>query len=604
MKILKMTKYPAIFCCLIMIANYSYSQVKPTLDLSPRTALANDNKEENGNGNQDIFDLLISEAKTFYVDALISAYFKDTSEAKYCFDRVFEIIAEISDLDTLTLLQQDDFNRFYEKVSSDFQQNYAYLNSDSGTYGAELLREEIFETVIDSVEIGNDTLIVLDDRPGHIPLVRSRKIDRITDFICGRESWRFQQYLDNSGYYRDHIMPILAQYGLPEELFYLPLIESGFNPNAYSYAHAAGMWQFIAGTGARYGLKRNWWIDERRDPIKSTHAAAKYLKKLYEEFNDWFLALAAYNAGELRIWRAIKREGTRDYWKLKSLPQQTRDYVPTFMASMLVAKNPEKYGFTNSPKDKWEWDEVPVSSSYEFDAIARACGVSVEEIRRLNPELRRWVTPPNEPNYILRVPVGKGDSLIAKLKQLPPAIAEKRTEWLTHKVKKGQTLHSISNKYGVTISAIVAANHIKRPSQLRVGQMLVIPTDRYYAAPRTSSEDVVFTHTVQKGESLSLIAKKYNTSVTKIRSLNNLQDDIIQPGTILKVRGTKAAIEATASTSNETKKIIHIVAKGETLGEIAAKYNVSVSNIRAWNNLEGHIIYPKQKIIIYRPESS
>jgi len=547
---------------------------------------------ENGNTSQDLFELLINEAKIFYVDAITAAFYKDTAEAKYCFDRLFEIVAEISELDGLTELQQDDFNRFYEKVSDDFQQNFSYLGSDTDATGGENLDEGLVYTSLDSVDLGADTLVVLEDKPGHIPLLRSRKIDRIAEFFAGRESQRFQYFLDNFAYYKDHIAPILKEYNLPEELIYLPLIESGYNPNAYSYAHAAGLWQFIAGTGARYGLRRNWWIDERRDPIKATHAAAKYLKKLYEEFDDWFLALAAYNAGELRIWRAIKREGTRDYFKLKSLPRQTRDYVPTFMAGMLIAKNPEKYGLNGNGKEKWEWEEVVVNRSYEFDDIARACGVDVNIIKRFNPELRRWVTPPNENNYVLRVPVGKGAALLENIEKLPEAPARQQTEWISHRVKKNETLSAIAKKYGTTVSAIVSANHIKKASQIRVGQVLVIPTDSYYKRP---IEESATRHTVKKGETLSSIAARYKLSVATLRALNNLQDDTIIPGTVLKLKKSQKSEESTGNGS----KITHIVKQGESLFSIAKKYSVSVNDIIKWNNLSKKTIFPRQKLIIY-----
>ncbi|MCK4689599.1 MAG: lytic transglycosylase domain-containing protein, partial [Candidatus Marinimicrobia bacterium] len=316
------------------------------------------------NNSDELFELLFSEAKSYYVEALISGHFKDTSEVKYCFDRSFEAIAEIGELDTLNPLQKDDFNRFCEKISNDFQIKFSYLNGDSGAIGAAFIREEINQTVLDTVRVGWDTLVVLDDRPGHLPIVTSQKIERIIEFFAEKEHKRFQEWLDNAGLYREHMLPILRKHGLPDELFYLALIESGYNPSAYSYAHAAGPWQFIAGTGARYGLKRNWWMDERRDPIKSTYAAAKYLRELYDEFDDWFLALAAYNCGELRVWRAIRWEGTRDYWKLRSLPRQTRNYIPTLMAGIIIALNPQKYGFENTPKDTWLWDEVVLNRCY------------------------------------------------------------------------------------------------------------------------------------------------------------------------------------------------------------------------------------------------
>ncbi|MFH1214145.1 MAG: LysM peptidoglycan-binding domain-containing protein [Candidatus Neomarinimicrobiota bacterium] len=585
---------------IISAVSYPFSPAKHNNDTE---TINGDSKELSDSSANDIFDLIFTEAKSFYVDAQVSAYFNDTSDAKYCFDRVFEIIAEISELDSLTDLQQDDFNRFNEKVSNDFQTNFAYLSEDSESFPNVAIAEELFENVIDTVDIGYDTLMVIEDRPGHIAIVRSKKIDKLITYFTGRPASSIQRFLETSNKYRPYILPILKQYGVPEEIFYLPLIESGFNPNAYSYAHAAGMWQFIAGTGARYGLKRNWYVDERRDPIKSTHAAAKYLRKLYDEFDDWYLALAAYNSGEMRIWRAIKREGTRDYWKLHSLPSQTRNYVPTYMAAMIIAKNPEKYGFTSPVTPTWEWDEVIVDRCYEFDDIAKACDITTDVLREYNPELRRWMTPSNDNQYILRVPKGKGLGLIEKLTQLPESEPkDAKPELVSHRVRRGQTLSSIARQYGTSVSALVSANHLRSRNQLRVGQTLMIPTSAYYSTPEKKvAQTNVITHTVKNGDTLSEIAETYNTSISKIRSMNNIYQDNIQPGTKIKIPTNLNAQDIPTGTPKGNSKVVHIVRKGDTLLSIAAKYNVSLSKLKSWNDLnDKRHIYPGQKIVVYK----
>lgn len=497
-------------------------------------------KLEEENNSIELFELLFSEAKSSYVEALIAAHFNDTLDIRYNFERTFEVVSEISELDTLTALQRDDFSRFCEKISDDFQRYFSYLNGDTSLYSASIIREEISETLLDTIEIGGDKLVIIDDRPGHLPIVTSRRIEGIIDFFVNREHERFQKWLDNSGLYREHMMPVLREYGLPDEIFYLALIESGYNPLAYSYAHAVGPWQFIAGTGSRYGLKRNWWIDERRDPIKSTHAAAKYLRSLYDKFDDWFLAMAAYNCGELRVWRAIRREGTRDYWKLRTLPRQSRNYIPTLMAGIIIALNPEKYGFTDSPKETWRWDEVVLKKSYELEGISRVLGISTKSLREYNPELRRWVTPPDIKSYTLRVPKGKSKILIKKLSKIP--VANSEPKWVSHRVRRGQTLSYIARRYKTSVSAIVAANNIRNRNQIRAGQKLLIPTNGHYFPSK----------------------------------------NIPQAG----------------------KRIVHVVRKGETLSEIAEAYHVSLRKVRSWNNLYGkRFIYPGQKIYIYRSKS-
>jgi len=558
----------------------------------------NNINEVNDLSVDNIFDLIISEAKSYYADALVAAFFNDTTETKNCFDHVFEIIAEISELDSLTLLQQDDFNRFNEQVISDFQTNFTFLIDETDTSSIASIEEEFFDTILDTVDIGNDALMVVDDRPGHMAIVRSKKVDSLVRYFSGRPSKTIQRFLDNSNKYRAHMLPILQQYGIPEELFYLPIIESGFNPNANSVARAVGVWQFVAGTGAAYGLKRNQWVDERRDPIKSTHAAAKYLKKLHDEFDDWYLALAAYNCGENRVWRNIKREGTRDYWKLRTLPPATRGYVPSLMAVIIIAKNPEKYGFTSPTTPTWEWDEVVVDRSYALDDITKACNFNAEILHEYNPELRRKMTPSNDNAYRLRVPKGTADSLIAKLATLPEPKDIEPAEVVYHKVRNGQTLSSIARKYGTSVSALVSANHLRNSNQLRVGQTLLIPTGTYYIAPeKKTAETKIVIHTVKNGETLTGIASNYHTSLSKIRSLNNLYQDNIQPGQKLKIP-TNPASQGTSSSSN---KVVHIVKKGDTLSSIANRYHVSLTKLRSWNKLDSRKpIYPGQRIIIYK----
>ncbi len=588
-----------ILFLLLLIFSLGFSTGRNT-NTQPDSTDLNDSIENN---SDELFELLFSEAKSYYVEALIAGHFKDTSEVKYCFDRSFEAITGISELDTLNPLQKDDFNRFCEKITNDFQTNFSYLNGDSGAIGAAFIREEIDKTVLDTVRIGRDTLIVLDDRPGHLPIVTSKKIERIIEYFKEKEHKRFQEWLDNAGLYREHMLPILREYGLPDELFYLALIESGFNPSAYSYAHAAGTWQFIAGTGARYGLKRSWWLDERRDPIKSTYAAAKYLRELYDEFDDWFLALAAYNCGELRVWRAIRWEGTRDYWKLRSLPRQSRNYIPTLMAGINIALNPEKYGFNNSPKDTWEWDEVVLDRCYELEDIAKASGISAKTIREYNPELRRWMTPPEVKKYTLRVPKGKSKGLAGKLAKLPEI--DKKPQWITHRVRRGQTLSYIARKYRASISSLVAANNIRNRNQIKVGQKIQIPVNNYStAAYSTSSNKNKIIHVVKKGETLSEIAENYHVGLSKLRSWNRLYGKrFIYPGQKLQILTSKKTSN-TKNMNSKENKIIHVVKKGETLSEIADNYHVDLSKLRSWNRLYGkHFIYPGQKLVIYKTTS-
>jgi membrane-bound lytic murein transglycosylase D len=537
-----------------------------------------------------IFDLLLTEAKRYYVEALVADYHNDTSEVKFALDRTLENISEISEIDSLSILQQDDYDRFCDKLNHDFRTKFSYINGDSGTYNIASIKSEL-KTFIDTVAVGNDDLIVVEDKPGHLPIVKSEKIEKIINYFQGRCHDNFQEWLNNSGRYRELMMPIIKKYGLPEEIFYLAIIESGFKPTAYSYAHAAGTWQFIASTGAMYGLDRNWWVDERRDPVKSTVAAARHLKDLHDYFNDWFLALAAYNCGKLNVLRAIRRERTRDYWQLKTLPRETRNYIPKMMAAIIIAKNPEEYNFTPPKNDPWQFDTVKLARSINLENIARRTSISSKIIKEYNPELRRWATPPDVDNYVLRVPKDKGEEVREVIKKLP---TEKRT-FVFHRVSRGENLSYIARKYHTSISAILAVNNIRNSYLIHPGDRLKIPQENYSYASKSGTTT---THRVRKGETLYDIAKMYSgVSLRQLRAWNNLYGTrFIYPGQKLKlyVNGNK-------ETDTEGKKrLVHIVRKGETLSEIAESYRVGLSKVRRWNNIYGSHIKPGQKIYIYK----
>ncbi len=549
----------------------------------------------------ELFELLFAEAKNYYVEALIGNHFTDTTDVKFCLDRTLEIVAEISELDSLTMLQRDDFRRFCEKLNSDFKGQFSWVNGDEGSFQNALIEDDLSKSLADTIDLGGeDKLIVLEDEEGNLPVVTSAKIERIIKYFQTKQRDNFQQWLQNADYYEEIVRPILKKEGLPEYIFYLALIESGYKTNAYSHAHAAGPWQFIASTGAYYGLKRNWWVDERRDIIKATVAAAQYLSDLHDYFDDWYLAMAAYNCGKLNVLRAIRREGTRDYWKLKTLPRETRNYIPSFMAGLNIAKDPEKYGFQKPENTIWEFETVLINGSYELESLAKMIGVSAKELKEYNPELRRWVTPPDEDVYKLKVPKTKGKILAARLKDIPKE--EKHTqEFVTIRVQRGQNLSYLATKYGSTVSAIVSANNIRNVNQLKIGQYLRIPKNSYNSQQYVSTKSSNGVHTVKKGDSLYEIARAYGVSLSSLRSRNNLYGRrFIYPGQKLYIPGTKATAQ-TATTDSKGKKVFHIVKKGESLSEIADQYKVSLSKVRYWNNIYGRkFIYPGQKVTIYQ----
>lgn len=292
---------------------------------------------------------------------------------------------------------------------------------------------------------------------------------------------RFSIWLERSARYMDIMKDVLREKELPEELVFLPIVESGFNLNAYSPARAVGPWQFIASTAKRYGLVIDWWRDERKDPIKSTQAAADYLKDLYKMFGSWNLALAAYNAGEGRISKALKKTDSVDYWSLlhtKQIRNETKEYVPRYIAATLIANTPEDYGFKDlAYHDPLEYDEVTLSSPLDIEVIANCAGVPVKDIRELNPELRRWSTPPNLSQYVIRLPKGNEKAFRENLAKVPD---EDRFSVRTYCAKKGDSVKKIAKKVGVPVNAILALNSLSGIEKIDAGEKIMVPPkDKY-----------------------------------------------------------------------------------------------------------------------------
>lgn len=310
----------------------------------------------------------------------------------------------------------------------------------------------------------------------NIPIVINKQVEKFIQYFQTSHRRHFVRWLSRSRKYIPVMQKILEKNNLPTDLVYIAMIESGFNSHAYSRAHAVGPWQFIKGTGKRYGLKTNWWVDERRDPIKSTISASQYLKDLYDMFGSWFLAAAGYNAGENKIKKAIIRHNTEDFWEMTNyryLRAETKQYIPKLIAAALIAKNPEKYGFEDIEyADPLLFESVIVQGPTDLRSVAEATSVSYEEIRALNPELLRWCTPPDEKDYELRIPYGKKELFLAEYENMKP---KELPIFHTHKIKMGDTLFKIARTYKTPLQPILELNNITSVKILRPGQHLIIP---------------------------------------------------------------------------------------------------------------------------------
>ncbi len=377
----------------------------------------------------------------------------------------------------------------------------------------------------DIAQVDESDDITPDETSYLIPLMLNDSVENNLEYFKTRGREVFQRWLDRSARYIPVMKNIFRAKNLPEDLVYVAMIESGFNLSAVSWAKAVGPWQFMSATGKLYGLKINWWIDERKDPIKSTNAAAEDLKDLHNLFGSWPLALASYNAGAGKVQRAVLRTRSDDFWDLKAsryIRNETKNYVPEYMAATIIAKNPESYGFTVTNHEPFNFDEVTIEESADLRLIARCAGCTYEDIKELNPALRRWVTPPDSNNYVLRIPAGKKEIFLANYAAVPP---EQKVKWERHEVKRGETLSSLAKRYSTTSEAIRDINGLTR-NRIAPGKHLLIPIDlngnaqdTSYVTPGHGSRQQIF-YRVRRGETLVKIARKHNVTVTDIKGWN------------------------------------------------------------------------------------
>jgi len=493
------------------------------------------------------------------------------------------------------------------------------------------------------------------------PMTMNRLVESSMQFLLRERKETMQTWLRRADTYFPMIEQIFEEEGVPDELKYLAMIESGLNPRARSWASAVGMWQFIAATGRAYDLNVNAWVDDRMDPELATRAAAKHLKDLYRMYDeDWQIALAGYNCSPRCIRRAIRSSGKSDptFWDIYPyLPRETRNYIPTYIATSLIASNPEAYDLERGqPGPDYSYHIVPVTGMLSLSDVASMAGTDVATIKALNPNLRRDTLPPTVGAFYLRVPVGSYASFVASYEALPDDAKRPSGEYI---VRRGDTLSGIGQQFGVSVAMIMQKNGL-RSTNIRIGQRLVVPIADYSntvpdvqfadasssvvqyrrrmsrpilmeqqvastvstpiveaptasrSAVRTVSQTSSSTgpsepvateprdpgarivHTVRRGETLTIISRKYGVSVREIQGWNGLSSSRINAGQRLEVftDGRDAPSPAASSTT-------HRVQRGDTLSEIADQYRVTVSQLRQWNNIRGSNIRVGQRLTIY-----
>lgn len=425
-----------------------------------------------------------------------------------------------------------------------------------------------------------------------IPLTENEHVLKEIKSFQTTERKYFEEAFKRSGRYTDMIRSKMKEAGLPEELSWMPMIESWFKVNAFSRARALGLWQFIASTGYLFGLKRDRWIDERMDFERATDAAIQYLSQLHSMFGDWTTALAAYNCGEFRVQRVIRSQRSEymdNFWDLYlMLPRETSRFVPRFIATLLIINSPDKYGFSlPEPDPPLKYETIQINRPIKLSVLSNALDLNAGTLELLNPELRNKSTPDRE--YALRVPSGYGERILASLEKIPRYIPPEAT-YRYHYVRRGETVSVIARRYGTSVSAISRVNRLGRNYLIRIGQRLKIPVrgQSYVSySPRSlTKEGEKLIYVVKKGDNLYVIAKSFNTTVQKIKRLNNLQSNMLNVGQKLVIQS-----------GTPEDAILYTVRSGDTPYKIATKYGMNLNALLALNGLTTRSkIYPGQQL--------
>lgn len=551
-------------------------------------------------------------------------------------------------LDTYPEVQSNKrFSELYRSVMTEYREFYGVEDSSKEVKGEIFaIQKELYSEDNDWINEGYVLPEDITTPKTEVPLVQNRQVNRHLMYYTLKRPEVMENWLQRSKKYFPMMKEIFANEGVPEELIHLAMVESGLNPKARSWASAVGMWQFIRATGSMYGLEVNWWVDERRDPEKATRAAARHLKDLYNIWGDWHLAIANYNISPRGLKRAIRSAGKEDYWAaFPYLPRETQGYVPGFIAATMIEMNPDQFGFKERYKaEKYNYEVFEVAPLMPLDELAKAAGISTEELKDYNPELLRWATPPGS-SYSLKLPVGTKEQFAANYDDIPK---EKRSQNVAmHTVNRGETLGYISRKYGTSVRALYETNE-SLSSTIYPGQKIVVPlapgsdekiavnkptnqprgkTSTKRSRSKAPANSVQLTYKVKSGDTIGHIAEWYDVRAWQIRSWNGISN-YIRPGQNLTIyvpqtkssyysqinsmsfskkqnlerqqRSGKDVAEAYLASADRSEGdgVTYTVQTNDTLIKIANSFGVSVNQIKRLNNLNGSRIYVGQQLRI------
>lgn len=606
----------------VTTTNNTYANNNSDIALTDSTDIETDSSKTAA-AQTDVNEAL-NKAESFYAIGVHYFQISQLDSAQAAYEQSLAILSEL-DLDPE---QNPDLAARMERLLNEIEEDYRLTLISSGTLSSDAsvtAFRELFSDLKNFKNLKESGFVhefnAADSSNYDIEIEWNSRVENSLIYLQTVARNKFTTYLERSAVYLPLMEKIFKEKGLPHDLVYLPLIESGFNASAYSYAKASGFWQFISSTGKLYGLDHNWWFDERRDFEKATEAAASHLKDLYNMFGSWNLALAAYNAGAGRISRQIKREKTNDFWKL-DLAKQTETYVPLFMASVIIAKQPQKYGFNPNYQQPLEFETSKINKCLSFKNISAKIGIPVSDLERLNPELLRGMTPPDATDYVLRIPKGYQESFAAVYDDLT---AEPALSWTKHRVKKGETVTSVARKYGVSVATIQQANDLSKGKRLTAGQILTVPLQYgnktkpdaasvILNAPPVSNVKETFQersqsavknnpsrYMVKSGDTLWEIAAAFGVSISELKRLNNISVNTVYAGRWLKIP------EPSQDSRIQTAQItydIYTVRRGDNLSKIANHYGIRPEDIKEINRLRSNELYVGMSLKIPAKSSS